>query len=72
MGFLLVAAGGVVAKLVSGTSPDLTGGMSLAMGRPIVSAARMGLLETAVGAALTLNLGSAVQTSGFLVYATVT
>src|SRR6266550_1046751 len=63
----------VAAKFVSGASPDLTGAMSLTTGRAVmIGKPPFGIIETAVGAALTLNLSGAVQTSGFVVYALVT
>ena len=73
VGFLLVTAGTVLVKFVSGASPDLTGAMTLAVGKWIsAEQAPFGILETAVGQPLNINLGSAVQTSGWLVYVTVT
>lgn len=70
--FILVAAAAVTAKFVSGASPDLTGAMSLAIGKPIGDNSHVGLFETAVGAALTITLGGAVQVSGHLGYVLVT
>ncbi len=73
LAMVIVAASAVAAKFVSGASPDLTGAMSLTTGRAVmIGKPPFGIIETAVGAALTLNLSGAVQTSGFVVYALVT
>jgi hypothetical protein len=68
----LVAAAAVVAQLQSGAGgTGLTGPMTLATGKQISAArAAFGLLETAPNALLNLNLGGAVQVSGFLVWVT--
>src|SRR5213592_5010247 len=69
VGLMLVVAGTVAVKFVSGGSPDLTGAMTLAVGKWIsAESVPFGVVETAAGAALNINLGSAVQTSGWLVY----
>lgn len=71
--YTLVAAGSVTAKWQS-ASTDLTGAMSLAgAGYGVAVAGGSGenpapLVQTAVGEALNLNLGGAVQVSGHITY----
>jgi hypothetical protein len=69
--YFLVAAAAVTVKWQSGTT-DLTGAMSInAAGNGFdPGVVTLGHFETARGSALNLNLGSAVQVSGYLTYAT--
>lgn len=72
--FFLVAASAVTAKFQSG-STDLTGAMSMITGTPLQAqpaplqvSARGAHFETNAGDDLNLNLGGAVQVSGWIEY----
>lgn len=77
LGYLLVAAGAVVATLKSG-STALTGAMTLATGTPMVvppggtKIDRLPCMECGTNEAFNLTLGGAVQVSGWVVYEVVT
>lgn len=67
--YVVVAAGAVTVKFQSGNT-DLTGPMSFAAngGCSVLGKPSAHLFETAVNAALNINLGSAVNVSGHLAY----
>lgn len=67
VGFFLVAAGAVVVNLQSGAGgATLTGPMSAVAGVQLSAGPSMGLFDTAAATLLNLNLGAAVQVSGFV------
>ena len=74
VGFLLVAAGAVTANWQSGAGgTTLSGAMSLATGAPNAPGfCPTGWFETAAATLLNLNLGGAVQVSGFVAWVAVT
>ncbi len=68
--FFLVAAGAVVVTFQSGANP-ITGPMNMIAGTPLSmdTGDEFGhLFETALNQALNLNMGAAVQVSGFIAY----
>jgi len=65
--FFCVAGADVTVKWQS-NSTDLTGAMSLAEHGGISADSHSGLFETALGAALNITLGGAVQVSGSVAY----
>jgi len=71
--FTIVAAGAVAVRFESGAGGTaLTGVMSLITGVPMtVNLEREGHFETAVSTLLNMELGGAVQVSGFLTYSLV-
>lgn len=72
VGFFLISAGAVVANLQSGAGgTSLTGPMSLITGVQASAGPSNGLFDTAANALLNLNLGAAVQVSGFVNWVTV-
>jgi hypothetical protein len=72
VGFFLVAAGAVVVNLQSGAGgTSLTGPMSAITGVQLSAGPSNGLFDTAPNALLNLNLGAAVQVSGFVNWVTV-
>jgi hypothetical protein len=73
VGYLLVAAGAVTANFQSGAGgTTLTGAMSLATGTPNKPGFNpQGWFETAAATLLNLNLGGAVQVSGFVAWVAV-
>lgn len=65
----MVSAGAVVATFQSGAAgTPLTGPMTLNTGLYMDASGPFGCFETAVNTLLNLNLGAAIQVSGFLVY----
>src|SRR5437773_1214800 len=71
----LIAASAVLATVQSGAGgTNLTGAMTLPAGRQVGGRrpSRFGLYETGANALLNLNLGGAVQVSGWLVWCTAT
>jgi hypothetical protein len=74
LNYTLLAAGPVTAQFLGGAT-ELTGAMSLIAGIPVSPSqgpmhvtARAALFEAAVGTALNLTLGGAVQVSGHVEY----
>jgi len=65
--FALVAAGTVTVKFRSG-STDITGGMRLVEAGGVAHAFDGGLFQTAVGAALVINLSVGQPVGGYVVY----
>lgn len=69
LSYVLSAGGGVNAKWVSGTTPDLSGLLYISLNGGFVSGyCPVGHFETGVGADLNLNLSSAVAVGGHLTY----
>jgi hypothetical protein len=69
LAYLIVAAGAVVANLQSGAGgTSLTGPMTLATGTPNGARHPSGCFETAANALLNINLGAAVQVSGWIAW----
>lgn len=66
-GWSLVAAGSVNVKFQSG-STDLDGAVGLVAGAPWTMTCVPGIYATAAGEAAKLNLGSAVQVSGVVLF----
>jgi hypothetical protein len=72
LGFALVPAGTVTTQFQSGAGgTNLTGAMSLGLGKPIwIEYAPLGLFESAAATLLNLSLGGAIQVSGWLIWCT--
>jgi len=79
LSYVVIAAGDVSIRWKSGASTNLSGAMALATNGgaapsagPLAPAGVVGLLETASGEALVLNLSAAVAVGGHITYRLVT
>jgi len=70
LAFMVNAALVVAARFKSGPSNNLTGAIALGVNGTMALATALPswILETAVGEALVLNLGAALQVNGFVAY----